>query len=243
MRVTSEAEEGFLESGCGSLTLESGRSVERDEPTLAEDGDAAGEKLDFGERVRRKKQRSCAGLQDLRFQKLAEGRGGDGVQAASWFVKKENGRRVKQSASEAEALDGAGRKSAHLAIEEIYEFELRGEVRDATAGGGRGEMIEAAKEKEVFAGGKASVKALVRARMVAKGTANSARRRDGVMAGDGSGAGGGEKKRRENAEKGGLAGAVCAEQGDGFAGVKFERNVLEGGKRWLFEWLEKSTPA
>src|SRR5690349_4681394 len=105
MRVAGEVEEGFFESGCGSLTLESSRSVERDELALAEDGDAVGEELDFGKRVRCKKQRSCAGLQDLRFQKLAERRGGDGVQAASWFVKQENGRRVKQSASEAEALD------------------------------------------------------------------------------------------------------------------------------------------
>jgi len=51
VRVAGEAEEGLFESGCGSLTLESGRSVERDERTLAEDGDAVGEKLDFGERV------------------------------------------------------------------------------------------------------------------------------------------------------------------------------------------------
>jgi len=149
---------------------------------------------------------------------------------------------VKQSAGEAEALYGAGRKSAHLTIERFCEFELRREVRQATAGGGCGEMIEAAKEKEVFASGKASVKALVRSRVVAEGTANSAGRSDGVMAGDGGGAGRGEQERRENAEKGGFAGAVCAEQCEGFAGVKFERDALEGGERWLFEWLEKGAP-
>lgn len=222
MRVAGEAEEGFFESGCGSLTLEGGRSVERDEFALSEDGDAVGEELDFGKRVRCKEQRSCAGLQDMRFQKLAKRRGGDGVQASGWFVKQENGGRVKQSASEAEALNGTGRKSAHLAIEGFGEFELRGEVRDATAGCGRGEMIEAAKEKEVFAGGKAGVKALVGARVVAEGTANGARRSGGVMAGDGGVPRSGEKKRRENAEKGGLAGAVCAEQGKGLADFKFE---------------------
>ena len=83
-------------------------------------------------------------------------------------------------------------------------------------------MIEAAEEKEIFAGGEARVKALVGAGVVAEGTANGAWRSHGVMAGDGGGAGGGEQKRRENAEKGGFAGAVCAEKGDGFASAKFE---------------------
>lgn len=101
VRVAGEVEEGFFESGRGRLALESSRSVERDEFALAKDGDSVGEDLDFGERMRRKEQRSCAGPQDLRFQKLAEGRGGDGVQAASRFVEEEHGRRVKERASEA----------------------------------------------------------------------------------------------------------------------------------------------
>jgi hypothetical protein len=240
--MAGEAEESFFESGCGSLAFESGRSIERDELAVAEDSDAVGEKLNFRERVRRKEKRGCAGLQDLRFQEVAEGRGGDGVQAARWLVEKEDGRGVKQRASEAEALNGAGRKGAHLAIERFGEFELRSELSDAIAHGGCGKMIEAAEEEEIFASGEARVKALVRAGVVAERTANGARRSDGIMAGDGGGARGGEQERRKNTDERRFAGAVCAEKGDGFADVEFERDALQGGQRWSFERLQKSAP-
>jgi len=150
---------------------------------------------------------------------------------------------VKEGASEGETLNGAGRKSAGLAIERFGEFELCGELRDAIARYGSGEMIEAAEEEEIFAGGEASVKALVGTGMVTERAADGMGRRDGVMASDGGMAGGGKKKRGEDAEKSGFAGAICAEERDGFAVTEFERDLLKSGESGLFKWLEKRAPA
>ena len=241
--VAGEAEEGFFESGGGGLALERSGSVERDEATVMEDGDAIGEELDFGEGVGSEEQRACAGLQDLRFQEMAEGRGGDRVEAASWLVEKKNARGVQEGASEGEALNGAGRKSADLAIERLGEFELRGESRDAIARSGSGEMIEAAEEEEILAGGEARVKALVGTGMVTERAADGAGGRDGVMACDGGMAGGGKKKRGEDTKESGFAGAVCAEEREGFAVTEFERDILKSGESGLFKWLEKGAPA
>ena len=243
MCVASEAEEGFFECGGGGLAHEGGGRVERDKATVLEDGDAIGEEFDLGEGVGSEKQRGLAGLHDLRFQEMAEGRGGDRVEAAGGLVEKKNARGVKEGASEGEALNGAGRKSADLAIERFGELELCGELRDAIAGGGLREMIEAAKEEEVFAGGEACVKALVGAGVVTERAADGTRRRDGVMSGDGGMAGGGKKKRGQDAEEGGFAGAVRAEERDGFTVAEFERDILKCGQSGLFKWLEKSPPA
>jgi len=174
---------------------------------------------------------------------MAEGRGGDSVEAAGWLVEKKDARGVKEGASEGEALNSAGRKSADLAIERFGEFELRGELRDAIARSGSGEMIEAAEEEEVFAGGEASIKALIGTGVVAERAANGTGRRDRIMASDGGVAGGGKKKRGEDAEESGFAGAVCAEERDGFAVTEFERDILKSGESRLFKGLEKGAPA
>ena len=243
MCVASEAEEGFFERGRGGLALEGCGRVERDEATVLENGDAIGEEFDFGERVRSEKQRGFAGSHDLRFKEIAEGRGGDGVEAAGWLVEEKNARGVKEGASEGEALNRSGRKSADLAVERFGELELRGELRDAVARGGSREMIEAAEEEEIFAGGEARIKALVGAGVVTERAADGTGRRDRVMSRDDGMAGGGQKKRGEYAEESGFAGAVCAEECDGFTVAEFERDILKSGESGLFEWLEKGAPA
>src|SRR5690349_19711399 len=100
-------------------------------------------------------------------------------------------------------------------------------------------MIEAAEEEEIFAGGQARVKALVGTGVVTERAADGTWSRHGVMAGDGGMAGGGKKKRGEDAEESGFAGAVCAEERDGFAVTQFERDILKSGASGLFKWLEK----
>src|SRR5256885_15179259 len=86
--VASEAEEGFFERGGGGLAFEGCGRVECDEATVLEDGDAIGEEFDFGEGVGSEKQRGFAGPHDLRFQEMAEGRGGGSGEAAGWVVAK-----------------------------------------------------------------------------------------------------------------------------------------------------------
>jgi len=124
---------------------------------------------------------------------MAEGRGGDRVEAAGWLVEKKNARGVKERASEGEALNRAGRKSADLAIERVGEFELRGELRDAIARGSSGEMIEAAEEEKIFAGSEAGVEALIGTGVVTERAADGTGRRDRVVSCDGGMAGGGKK--------------------------------------------------
>ena len=174
---------------------------------------------------------------------MAEGRGGDRVEAAGWLVEKKNARGVKERASEGEALNRAGRKSADLAIERVGEFELRGELRDAIARGSSGEMIEAAEEEKIFAGSEAGVEALIGTGVVTERAADGTGRRDRVVSCDGGMAGGGKKKRGEDAEESGFAGAVCAEQCDGFAVEEFEGDIVKSGQSGLSKWLEKGAPA
>lgn len=59
---------------------------------------------------------------------MAEGRGSDRIEAAGRLVEEKNARGVKEGASEGEALNGAGRKSADLTIERFGELELRREL-------------------------------------------------------------------------------------------------------------------
>ena len=104
-------------------------------------------------------------------------------------------------------------------------------------------MIEASEKKKIFAGGEASVKALVGASVVAERAADSAGSRDGVVTGNGGVAGSWKKERGENAEECGFAGAVCAEEGDGLAIAEFEGDVLERGESGAFEGLKEGAPA
>jgi len=75
------------------------------------------------------------------------------------------------------------------------------------------EVIEAAEEEQVFAPGQAGIEAVVRSGVVAEDAADGARFARSVVAGHGCGAAGWQKKRSQDAQKRGLAGAVGAEEG------------------------------
>jgi len=64
------------------------------------------------------------------------------------------------------------------------------------------------------------------------------------MSRDGGVAGGGKKKRSEDAEESGFAGAVLRRAARWIYTVtEFERDILESGESRLFKWLEKGAPA
>ena len=209
--MASEPEERFFERVRGGSLYEGGRRIERNEAAPFEDSYAMSEELDFRERVGSEKKRGCAGLQDLRSEEMAERCGGDGVEAACGFVKEKNARQVHEGASETETLDGAGGERADLAVEGFGELELRGELSDAIACDGAGKMIELAEEDKILAASEAGVETEVAAGVVAEIAADFSGGLCGVVAGDGSTATRGEKKRRENPEQGGFAGAVGPE--------------------------------
>src|SRR5882762_8960038 len=180
--------------------------------------------------------------QDFRFQEAPKLRGGDGIEAARRLVEEQDAGPMEKSASQAETLDGAGGKCAHLAVEGFAQLELFGELRDALGRGGARKQIQLAEEEQVFARGKPRVEAVVRARMIAQAAADVARLVDGVVASDARTATGGHKKRCKNAEKRGFAGTVGAEQRQRFSFANFERHSRQRDGRGLFEWLENCAP-
>ncbi len=217
--MAGEAEECVFESRGAGGSFEGGKSVASEEASGVDHGDAVGEEFDLGQSVRGEEQRSIAAAEDFGFEEAAKIGGGDRVEAAGGFIEEEDAGLVEQGASEAEALDCAGGKRAHLAVQGFFEMELLGENGDALCGGGIRKMIEAAKEAQILAAGEAGVEADVAAGVVAELAANGARVENGVMSGDLCAAAGREQKRGENAEESGLARAICAEQRQCFAGT------------------------
>jgi len=90
--MASEAKEGFFESWRGSPLFEAGWSAKRNQFAFVQDGNAVGEKLDFGQRVRCEKKCGRAVVENLRFEELPEGCRGEGVETAGGFVEKEDAR-------------------------------------------------------------------------------------------------------------------------------------------------------
>lgn len=84
---------------------------------------------------------------------------------------------------------------------------------------------------------------MVRARVISQAAANVARLTDGVVSRDARGALRGYEECREDAEEGGLAGAIGSQERQGFALADLERYTGKRDGRWLLEWLEKSAPA
>jgi hypothetical protein len=103
-------------------------------------------------------------------------------------------------------------------------------------------MVEAAEEPKIFAARQARVEAEVAARMVTELTANCARIEHSVVSGDLRAALRGKKERGENAQQRGFPCAICAKQGQRFAGAQFERNTSEGRDRGPFKRLKKRPP-
>jgi hypothetical protein len=182
--VAGEGEEDVFESGSAGAMFERGESVAGEEAAGIEDGDARGELLDFRERVGRKKERGGAGTEDFGFKETAKLGGGDGVEAAGGLVKKQDTGLVEESASETESLDGAGGKSADLAIESFGEMKSIGELGDAFGGVGRGKPIETAEEEKIFAAGETRIETMVGAGVIAEETADGAGIFHGVVAGE-----------------------------------------------------------
>jgi len=71
--------------------------------------------------------------EDFRFQEAAEVRGSEGIETARGLIEKKDLRLMKDSANQTEALDGAGRESAHLAVESTSEFKSIDKSRYACA--------------------------------------------------------------------------------------------------------------
>ena len=112
---------------------------------------------------------------DFCFEKPAKFGSGDSVETPRRFVKKQDLGLVEQRAEKAEALEGAGGKSAHLAIKEAAEFEAFCKFRDASFENGIGEIIQAAKKAEILASGKTRIEPQVGSGVVTEVAADGGR--------------------------------------------------------------------
>jgi len=111
--------------------FESGQCVASEEAPGVDNRDAIGEKFDLGQSVRGEEQGSIAAAENLGLEEAAKFGSGDSVKAARGFIEEKDAGLVEQSAGEAQALHGAGRKRAHLAIESFFDMELFGKKSGA----------------------------------------------------------------------------------------------------------------
>jgi hypothetical protein len=105
------------------------------------------------------------------------------------------------------------------------------------------ELVQLAEEAEILPGGEARIEALVASRVEAQLAANRAWVFGSVVAGDDGLSTGGQQESGEDAKECGLAGAVGAEQSDGFPLFDFERNATDGGASGAFERLQERANA
>jgi len=94
---------------------------------------------------------------DLRFEEPAKFRSGDGVEAARWFVEKQDLGLVEQRTQQAEALESAGGESPNLAVEAADEFEALCQLRYASSQDGIGEVVQSAKKTKVLTPGETRI--------------------------------------------------------------------------------------
>jgi len=179
----------------------------------------------------------------LRFEEAAKIHGGDGVETARGLVEEQHAGLMKQGAGQTEALNGAGGEGARLAVENIGELELFGELGDAEVRRAAGKMIQLAEEAQVFAASEARVKPVIRAGMIAEVAADGSCIARGIFAGDARGAASGEEKRGENTQQRGFARAIDAEKCECFACLNFKRNAGESEDGGFFKGLEEGAPA
>jgi len=240
--ASGEAHKGVFEISCAGGSFECSQSIASEQASIVDNGDAVGEKFYLGQSVRGKEQGSIAAAQNLGLQEAAKLGSGDGVKTARWLIEKQDAGLVKKRASQAEALNRAGREGAHLAVESFRKMELRGKKHDALCGGCAGEMVESAEEAKIFAARQTRIEAEVAPCVITELAANGARVEHSIVPGDLRAALRGKKKCGENAQQRGFAGAICAKQSQRFAGAQFERDTGEGHDGRFFEWLEKRPP-
>ena len=180
--------------------------------------------------------------QDFRFQEAPKLRGGDGIEAARRLVEEQDAGPMEKSASQAETLNRAGGKCAHLAIERFAQLELFGELRDSLGRGEPRKQIQSAEEEQVFARRQPRIEAVVRASVITKAAAHCARVANGVVARDPRVAARGHKQRGDNSEQCGFASPVGAKKCQRFSFANLESHARQRDCGGLFKWLEKSAP-
>lgn len=155
--MTSEARKGVFEGSGSGAGFQSRGGIHGDEAAVVQKGNAIGEELDFGQRVRRKEKSSALAAEDFGLQKASKIGGRESIEAARGFIKQDNLRLVKKRTKKTKALDGAARKRADLAVKKLSHVKLFGDNGNAIFQARIGEMVEPAEKTEIFARGEAGI--------------------------------------------------------------------------------------
>ena len=106
--MASEAREDFLKRGSAASGSQRGGGIQGDEGALMKNGDAVGEQIYFGKRVRGEQEGGSVRGEDFGLEEATEIRGGEGIEASCRFVEQQDLRLMQKSTEKAEALDCAG---------------------------------------------------------------------------------------------------------------------------------------
>ena len=104
-------------------------------------------------------------------------------------------------------------------------------------------MIESPEKAKIFASGETRVETKVGAGVIADLLPNGCGLASGIEAGNARSAVCRKEQSGEDAKKSCFSGAICAEQGYGFATLHFKRNAAQRRDRGSRERLHKGTPA
>ena len=235
--------ECFFERRRQSPGPERGGSIEGQKFPFVEDSHAVGEEFDFLHGVGGKQQRGVGASQNFRFQEMPEISGRDSVQAARGFIEQQYPRLMEKRADQAEALDGAGRKRARLAVERFAQAEPFAQGFDASGDNSIGEMVQAAKEAEILAAREPRAEALVASGVVADLPPDGRGFARRIVPGERSGAACRQQQRGQDAKQGRFAGSIGPEQSHRLALSDFEENAAQCGRSGRAKRLKISAPA
>ena len=241
--MARETIENFFERSDSKPGPQGGGRIEGNQFTFIQNGYAIGQEFDFRERVRGEKQGSALTRDDFRLQEAAKFSRSDGVQAAGGFIEQQDSGLVKEGAEKAEALNGTGRQSANLTAERGGKSKSFRESRDSGVQIRVREVVQTAKETEIFASGETRIETEVRAGVIAEVAADFRGFACGIKTGDNCGAAGGQQQRGQDAEKRGFASAIGAEQSYGLALLDLESDAEQGRSSGRGKRLSKGAPA
>ena len=241
--VTGETCEGFLQRRSPGAGFQRAECVKGDEFALVQDGDAIGQKFDFGERVRGEEHGSALARDELGFEEPAEVGSCKDIKTARGLVEQENLRLMKNGAEQAQPLHVARGDGTNLTIQHATEIELRGGGCNPFPKKRIGKMIEPAKKAEILMSRESWIETKVRTGVITELPADRDGFADWIESRNARAAPRREKKRGKNTQKRGFSGAICSEQRHGFALLHLQRDAAEGGHRRCGERLNKGTPA
>ena len=139
-----------------------GRAANRSQhSSLVQQDDAVGQLLDFRQGVRGEKNGRAVAFHQLSFQKPAEFGGGDGIETARWLIQQQHAGTVNHGPRQSQAMDLAGGKGPHLAVDECAHPHQFGQFFKPPGRFRVEQIVHGGKEVKIFARGEPFVEAAV----------------------------------------------------------------------------------